>query len=773
LSSCHWTQSGRARLKPAARVHKQLATAVLCFGATLVAWSPVSFAQRQAITAGTTPLSPTGGLNGVDMSGAATLSVGSFPGPEMDIFTTNTSLTSPLPAVSTTAASFGNIVFNSSSTVYGSIGTTGHFLLNIFGGNAGTAVNFLGPVFATTTMVTGTGSLNFESGTSNSTATIFNGDGTISLAPNTTVIGALTTTAGTNTGTLMLGGGSVLNGAVGAANTSLKAIDVVGGSNTAGVTATITGAVNAYSFSLGTNTLLIGGALTIADSAPSGVVSTTLASPTLYGNIRPVGATTLGASLHVDVTVPATAYIPVGTQFNIIQAQAGTAQSGSQNRTVLITVENPTNPLYTFSEVPLTGTQAGLVAIKTDSIPLQVPIAPPAGAVLPPGLSIAAPVAVTLLNAPVTPDLVTVLAAINSLSDPAAVVNALAQLAPSTADLAAPLVTFQGTRAFEDLWMFRLDNVMCGQINQPDTNRDTNPNAEPSSCNGNDPRGGWWMKDFGYFGSQGAQGAYGGYDSRILGTMIGYDTPIEAWALGGETHAGLGLGYARSTINGTATGSNTVSDTYQITAYLGHEQGPWFVDGDLSFGWSDYSGQRPIVFPGIDRTAQASYNGQDYTAFLATGFHLFAQGFSITPLASLQYTHLDLGSYGESGAGSIDLNVNAQHYDFLESGLGATVARPFQGSGGTYVPEVHFKWLHELSNPAFQNVAAFAVPGSPTFTTPGLRTSADTLDAGIGLTFLSCGCTAKTWSLEAVYDYFWQPDNYSANQAMIKLTVHF
>ena len=86
---------------------------------------------------------------------------------------------------------------------------------------------------------------------------------------------------------------------------------------------------------------------------------------------------------------------------------------------------------------------------------------------------------------------------------------------------------------------------------------------------------------------------------------------------------------------------------------------------------------------------------------------------------------------------------------------------------------MHFKWLHELSNPSFQNVVAFAVPGSPTFTTPGLRTSSDTLNAGVGLTFLSCGCTAKTWSLEAVYDYFWQPDSYSAHQAMIKLTIHF
>lgn len=62
-------------------------------------------------------------------------------------------------------------------------------------------------------------------------------------AIQTTLIGALTTTVGANTGTLGLGSASVLNGAVGGA-VGLRAINVVGGSNLAGVTATITGAAN-------------------------------------------------------------------------------------------------------------------------------------------------------------------------------------------------------------------------------------------------------------------------------------------------------------------------------------------------------------------------------------------------------------------------------------------------------------------------------------------------------------------------------------------------
>ena len=244
-------------------------------------------------------------------------------------------------------------------------------------------MSFLSPVYATTLNVTGTGAVNFNSGSTNITATNFAADGTISLAPNTTVIGALTTTAGANTGTLALAGHSILDGAVGGA-VGLRAINVTGGSNTAGVTATITGAANAYAFSLGTNTLNVGGALTIANGGPGGVVNTTLASPTLYGNIRPVGATNLGSTLQVNVTVPSTAFIPVGSQFNVIKTATGTTQSGTNGSVITVTVQNPTNPLYTFSAVPAAGTTAGLVTIQTTGIPLLVPIAPPPGVVLHP-----------------------------------------------------------------------------------------------------------------------------------------------------------------------------------------------------------------------------------------------------------------------------------------------------------------------------------------------------------------------------------------------------
>jgi outer membrane autotransporter protein len=758
------------------------------------------FAQQVINGAIPTPLSATGVTSGVSMTGqggGGTLLVGTLGGPQMDIFTNNSSggtVTNPLlRAVSTDTSSQSNIVFNSSSNVYGALGITnpgGPFFLNINGGNNGTAVNFNGGLFGTITTVSGTGALNFNNGATNISATNFAGNGTISLAANTKLIGALTTNTA-NTGTLILGSGSALTGAVGGA-TGLKAINVVGGNNTAGASASISGAVDAYAFNLGTNTLNVGGALTIANQSTTGVINTTLASASVYGNIKSVGASNLGPTLLVNVAVPQAAFFAVGTQFTIVQAGSGT------NGSVVTVVNDPTNPLYTFSATPLAGTVAGQVVIQTTGIPLTVPVAPPAGVVLPPAQVVAAPIVPALIAAaaaapapapapvgpapatpapatpaPVSDLLTTVLPAINAISDAPTVVNAIAQLAPSTSALAASQVTFEGTRAFQNILSSHLSEGLCDGGSQTADRRRRDdprkPHDDHSGCPENNSYQGLWVKGFGYFGDQGAQGAFAGYDSRIVGAMLGYDV-----AVADNTRAGVGIGYARSKIDGKGFSNTTGFNTYQATAYIAHDDGIWFADGDLSYGTNSYSGSRQIAFSGVNRTALAKYNGENVTSFVTTGRHFFTDDVTITPMASLQATHLHLNGYTETGAGDINLQVASQSYDFLESGLGVNVARHFDlDDGGSLLPEVHVKWLHEFLTANIQNSSLFTATGSTAFVTPGLNAARDTLDIGAGLTLLSCACTERTWSVEGIYDFYLRSRNYSAHQVTLAASYRF
>ena len=716
------------------------------FFVVVAAWcSPGFAAQSIAAGPGTTPLDANGVLNGVELTGpgiTGTLSVGA-----QDVDTSNTGLSATPPAIWTDTASQGNITFGSTSTVFGDIGKSGVVMRNITAGASGSTDNFLGSVYATELDIA-TGTVNFKSGTGTNTVTktVFTDNGTLGLAANTTLTSAVTTTAGDNTGTLSLASASQLTGAIGAGAAGLKSINVVGGSNTAGVSAGITGAVNTHGFSLGTNELDITGALTIATN---GVINTTLAAPLVYGRIVVAAgnASNLGTGLAVDVTVPATTLIVVGNQFNIVQSTSGTSALAT-------VVSDPANPLYTFSIVTM---PAGQAAIKSTFVPLQAAIVNPPSLPITP---IAVPVA-TVLAAITNPssNLTPVLTAINALTDPAAVVNAEVQLSPLTPAVVAPLVTFQGAREFENLWLSHLD--MCDQF--------SHFYKDDPSCRENNSNSGWWAKAFGYFGNQEDRGAFPGYNSTIAGTMIAYDVPLNP-----DTRAGLGLGYARSIINGRGFDTEVNFDTYQATAYIGHDQGPWFVDGSASLGWNQYTGRRDIQYPGVSRVAKAGYFGQDYTAYVNSGYHFSApKQFTITPLVSLQYSRVNIDAYRETGAGDIDLHVKPQGYDYLESGLGGKVERGFSYHNWTFVPELHFKWLHDFYNPTLTQTSQFISAGSTSSTTPGLKMYANTYNGGTGITLLSCECSKRKWSLDTIYDYYWRNDGYKANQATLRLTVAF
>ena len=703
------------------------------FIAAIAVWCTPSFAfPGQTVAAGGS-VNLTAGVNSGNTNGVELQGTGANPStltvniPE-DI---NTALDGSI-AVKVDNGGVNNLIFNTgSSTAHGSIGQSSTLnLASIVVGNTGTStVNFNGPVWSTAMSINGTSTANFASGTSGSSANVIpiitfssGGDGTITVGANTQLNAAIDGTV--NEGTLALNSGSLVIGQVSNAG-GIKAITVNG-------TAAIQGLTQAYNFTLGSNILNITGALNIGNGTSSGVINTTLLSSSSYGQIVASGAGTVatGLTIHPDATGLSAG---IGQRFNIVQA-------ASTPTGILPIVTNSGG--YTFT--PLTTSANGLVTIVTTGTNTGL---------------VATPTVSTLATLPtLDTTATTVLAGISSLTSQAAINQADVQLGPSTPSLAAPLVTFQGSREFQNIWLSHLD--MCGQVSTPD--------EEKSTCEGTKASSGWWAKEFGYFGNQNNRGDYLGYSSSIVGTMIAYDAPI-----GENTRAGLGIGYAYSTIDGNTNNTSTNFNTYETTVFIGHDQGPWFVHGSASVGWNQYSGMRNIVFPGVDSTANTDYSGQEYTTFMNTGYHFSApMKFTITPIVSLQYSRVNIDGYTETNAGDIDLHVKPQGYDFLESGLGAKVERDFTFHSLTLVPEVHLEWLHDFLNPTMAQTAEFAGGGS-TFYTTGLKTDPDTLHAGTSLSLLSCMCSKTKLSLEAGYDFYWRNDGYSANQVTARVTGRF
>jgi len=697
-------------------------------GISLIAQMSSASAREVVVLPGV--VGATGQLSGVDTQGPGTLTVGN-----QDINTSNDAG----GAITSTAANTASIVFTGSSTVTGFVGASGTTFLNVAAGANGNIVTFNGPVYSTTFSLSGSGTVNFNGGfTSNTGSTMdFAGDGFVNVGAGQTVKAAITNSAGASTGTLTLNGNSILDGAVGAAS-GLKEIRVTGGN------ALITGQVNSAAYTLDTNTLNVAGAFAIP---VAGVINTTIFSPTVYGKIVPVGFATIGNALQVNVNV--TGPISIGNNFDIVDATSGTTGS-----TVLVSTTS--NSLrYEFSALPST---AGLVRLTTTQIPLAVIVAPIDNPIAP----VIAPVIDAL---PVDPITLPVLTAITLLPSAPAVADALTQLNPGTANLGAPLVGYRAGQLFQSEWSSHLGRVQadCGREGQdPEKIR----LEYSSACHTDNWRPHWWISGIGSWGEQNDAQGFEGYDSRIGGVILAYETPL---CFCDGLRAGFGVGYARSSLDGNIYDTESDINSYQAIAYLGYAPGPWFLNGALTYGFDDYSGSRHVSFPGFDGTADSDYKGSQMTAFAATGYHFYiGDGETIlTPLATLQFTHLRVGSYTETGNAAINLNVNAQHYNFVQSGLGAKLARNMRLSDTQFLrPELHANWLHSFGTRTMRNNAAFTA-GGPAFTVSGLAPKRNTYEVGAGVTLAA----NKTWSIEGVYDYQWQSSRFSAHQAMITFSM--
>ncbi|MDP2123659.1 MAG: autotransporter domain-containing protein [Parvibaculum sp.] len=672
---------------------------------------------------------PTGELDGVDTQGPGLLTVGA-----QDINTANDAG----GGITTDAADTANIIFTDSSIITGFVGTVGSTFLDISAGTAGNTVTFNGAVFSTTFSVSGTGTINFNGGfTSNSGSTVdFAGDGFINLAAGQTLTGAITNTAGAHTGTLTLNANSIVAGAVGAAS-GLKLIEVVGGD------ALITGQVNAAEYIFGTNILNVGGTFEIP---VAGIINTTIFSLSDYGHVVPVGAASIGNALQINVDV--TGPIADGSSFNIVDAASGT--NGS-------TVTATSSSLrYQFAALPTTN---GLVQITATQVPLAVIVAPTADPVAP----IIGPIVDAL---PVTPDTEPVLTAITLLPTPAAVAAALAQLAPGASNFGAPLTSFGVTQRFQSQLASHLDRVLptCSEVGEYDKLNIVRY-EDGTVCHPDGRHAHWWMTATGYFADQGNIGGFEGYDSRTLGLMIAYERALSA-----TTRAGFGLTYAQSEVDANSFDNNVDINSYQATLFMRHAPGDWFANAALTYGYDDYTSRRNIDFPGFSATAAADYDGHQFTAYGVAGRHFYIDdGRTVfTPSTSLQYTHMRVGGYTETGAGGVNLNVGEQTYDFIQSSVGAEIARNFMLPGMQILrPALHANWLHSFGDRTMTNTASFT-GGGPAFTIDAPARDRNTYNVGGGIELAG----SPSWSIGAVYDHHWNNNSFSSDQIMLNLVLH-
>jgi outer membrane autotransporter protein len=255
---------------------------------------------------------------------------------------------------------------------------------------------------------------------------------------------------------------------------------------------------------------------------------------------------------------------------------------------------------------------------------------------------------------------------------------------------------------------------------------------------------GLWLQAFGSKTKQDQHASHSGFDANTSGFTIGADTLLSSeWVVGGA------FSYGRTDVNQEdfRDGDSSEIDTYQLTSYASRDFGNWYVNGMLGYSQQKYDTKRNISTIDI---AKGDFDGEQFLAKIEAGYPItLGHQLILTPLAGLEWNHLELESYQEKGASPLNLKVTGEDSERTASNIGARLEMAIDlEHGARLYPSTHARWVHQFNNDGVDTTAAF-VGGGTSFVTPGKQLAQDSYIVGVGLTLQQANGSSVSLQLDS------------------------
>jgi hypothetical protein len=207
--------------------------------------------------------------------------------------------------------------------------------------------------------------------------------------------------------------------------------------------------------------------------------------------------------------------------------------------------------------------------------------------------------------------------------------------------------------------------------------------------------------------------------------------------------AGILFDYNHTDAKTDSFGSKTTVDTYSPGVFATYSTHGFYTNALFAFGLNNYSNTRDIAFLG--NTANSSPSGQQYVANLDFGYDFHPDPkWTCGPTLGINYTHLDIDSFSETGAGPADLMVSSQNIDSLRSRLGGHLGYQTHTGSVLFQPNISAMWQHEYLDNSNGITSQFNIPGTGPFT---IQAASATKDSAL----IGCGVTATLDNSMALY----------------------
>jgi autotransporter-associated beta strand protein len=318
-------------------------------------------------------------------------------------------------------------------------------------------------------------------------------------------------------------------------------------------------------------------------------------------------------------------------------------------------------------------------------------------------------------------DMTTVKDALVTLS-PAAYQEALSRLAP-TQFSGLPLLELENNSRLIRSYSQRMQRL----------NEDV---VSPIACVQNpiDQGAQVWLDPIAFYYSQDAQEQQTGFNAQTYGFSFG-----GAKKFWGSFVGGVGGSYSHSELKWKNDLGIARSNVLYLGPYIGWQKHGFYIETAMLGTVNFYDVYRNIQFANIDRTASNRHLDWNITNNLDMGMKWFIgkQGFFIEPFYEAVFVQSFQSSYNESGANSLNLDVQREFASFFRSDLELNIGQVFcAGKQTTVVADVMVGWMKtvQFSN---GNYTATLLGGSdcePNFTVQGYDTSPSQIHYGASIT---------------------------------------
>ncbi len=256
-----------------------------------------------------------------------------------------------------------------------------------------------------------------------------------------------------------------------------------------------------------------------------------------------------------------------------------------------------------------------------------------------------------------------------------------------------------------------------------------------------------------------------GFRIKTCGTVIGFEREFSK-----GFSAGVMTAYTGSHVRWReAVGKGHINAAYG-GAYATWLKNQFYLNLEFIGSYDWYSASRRIVFDNIDRTASHYHQGYQLSANLELG-KSFDIGPKVTlkPFEMAQLLYQEECSFTETGAQSLDLNVQGVISKLLRNELGATLAYCAPFKGGSHITfDARLSWIAEVRYGGRDYTSEFVDTAIP-FTLEGFRPNRSMIGtgAGIGLRLLE-----DRFSISFRYDGEFEK-NYQNQKGTVSLKGRF